>query len=208
MVVVCLLLCSCSKSFKSELVGALDDATEKMKEAKDVDEGKDVNKGLCAKMDEIAKNFTSEDILKLDEDDQKEISDAYDRYMEARKDKCGDAHMFMELPSLDKLMSKKGGSDKDNSSLDNDSDNSSSSGSEDWDEILDSYNSVVSNYVTYAESAAQGDMSAVTECTELMDKAKELGEKLNNVQDEMSESQKERYLEITNKLSEAASNMQ
>lgn len=76
----------------------------------------------------------------------------------------------------------------------------SSAGSEDWDDVLDSYDSYVSKYISLAKKAANGDMDAMSEYTELMEKAEELSNKLSNAQSEMSAAQWKRYMNITQKM--------
>ena len=79
-----------------------------------------------------------------------------------------------------------------------------SSGSADWDELLSSYEEYVDEYVSLAKKAAEGDNSAISEYPALLEKAKELGDKLKNAESDMSSSQLEKYQEITAKMAEAA----
>lgn len=81
-------------------------------------------------------------------------------------------------------------------------------GSEDWDELLNSYEEYVDKYISYIKKAAKGDMSALSEYPALMDKATEFSEKMENAQSDMSASQWARYLKITNKMTKAAAEMQ
>lgn len=85
---------------------------------------------------------------------------------------------------------------------------SSESGSEDWDALLDSYNSYVTKYISFMKKAANGDASAMAEYPALMQKAQEYSEKMSGAQRDMSASQWARYMKITNKLTAAAQNMQ
>lgn len=95
------------------------------------------------------------------------------------------------------------------SSYDDDNDSSSSSGgSAKWDAILDSYDSYVTKYISYMKKVAKGDMNALSEYPALMEKAQEFSEKISGAHDEMSASQWARYINITNKMSTAASQMQ
>lgn len=94
------------------------------------------------------------------------------------------------------------------SSMDDDDDSySSSSGSEDWDELLDSYDSYVTKYISYMKRAANGDLSAMSEYPALMQKAENFSKKMQNAQGDMSSSQWARYMRITNKMTQAAANM-
>lgn len=89
-----------------------------------------------------------------------------------------------------------------------DSSDTSSSGSENWDELLDSYENYVDKYISYVKKAAKGDMTALTEYPSLMKKAQDFSEKLQNAQGEMSASQWARYNKITMKMANAAQELQ
>ena len=84
---------------------------------------------------------------------------------------------------------------------------SSSTRSEDWDALLDSYDDYVTKYVSYMKKAMNGDMSALSEYPALMEKAEEFSDKLGNAEGEMSSAQWNRYLKITKKMSSAASSI-
>jgi hypothetical protein len=102
------------------------------------------------------------------------------------------------------------GSDDYDSDSDEDNDSysyESSSGSEDWDALLNSYEQYVDKYISYAKKAANGDMSALEEYPSLLEKAQEFSEKMENAQGDMSASQWARYIKITNKMATAASHM-
>ncbi len=78
---------------------------------------------------------------------------------------------------------------------------------EDWDAMLDAYDSYVTKYITFVKKAANGDMSAMSEYPVLMEKAEELSEEIADAQDDMSTAQWERYMKITNKMAKAALEM-
>ena len=84
----------------------------------------------------------------------------------------------------------------------------SSSGSEDWDALLTSYEKYVDKYISYVKKAAKGDMTALAEYPSLMEKAQEFSDKLQRAQGEMSASQWARYNKITMKMANAAREMQ
>ena len=84
----------------------------------------------------------------------------------------------------------------------------SSSDSEDFDAVLESYEEYVDQYIVLMKKAAKGDMSAMSEYPTLMEKAQELGEKMENAKGDMSASQLAKYQKITMKMAEAAQNMQ
>lgn len=83
-----------------------------------------------------------------------------------------------------------------------------STASNDFDEVLDSYEEYVDQYVSYMKKAANGDMSALTEYPALMEKAQEVSKKLEDSKDEMSAAQASRYMQITNKMTAVATQMQ
>ena len=95
----------------------------------------------------------------------------------------------------------------DDSSDEDESISSSSTGSEDWDSMLDSYEQYVNKYIALLKKAAEGDMTALAEYPALMEKAQEFSEKMENAQGDMSASQWARYLKITNKMTKAAQEM-
>lgn len=82
-----------------------------------------------------------------------------------------------------------------------------SSGNEDWDALLDSYDKYVTKYISFMKKAANGDMSAMTEYPALLEQAQEYGNKLQNAKGEMSAAQWSRYIKITQKMSSAAGSM-
>lgn len=81
---------------------------------------------------------------------------------------------------------------------------STSSDSEDWDALLDSYEQFVDKYIRYVKKAAKGDMTALAEYPSLMQKTQEFSDRLQTAQGDMSASQWARYLRITNKMTKAA----
>ena len=94
------------------------------------------------------------------------------------------------------------------SSIDNDDPTMEEGGSEDWDELLTSYEKYVDKYISYVKKAAKGDMTALAEYPSLMEKAQEFSEKMQNAQSNMSASQWSRYMKITTKMTKAAQEMQ
>lgn len=90
---------------------------------------------------------------------------------------------------------------------DDDNDSYSSSNSENWDALLNSYEQYVNKYISYMKKAANGDTSALSEYPSLLQKAQDYSEKIKDAQGEMSSSQWARYLRITNKMAQAAQNI-
>lgn len=75
------------------------------------------------------------------------------------------------------------------------------------DETLDEYEEFVDNYIIYLKKAANGDMSAISEYTEMLQNAQRIGEELSKSQSVMTSQQANRLLEIQTKLAKAAQNM-
>ena len=78
---------------------------------------------------------------------------------------------------------------------------SKSSGSNDWDKVLDEYEQYVNNYIAICRKINSGDMSAMSAYTDMLEKAESYGEKLSNAEGSMSSSQMNRYLNLTERLS-------
>ena len=81
------------------------------------------------------------------------------------------------------------------------------SGSEDWDELLSSYEEYVNKYISFMKKATKGDMSAMSEYPALLEKAQEYCDQLKDAKNDMSASQLAKYNKITSKLTKAAQNM-
>ena len=78
---------------------------------------------------------------------------------------------------------------------------------EDWDALLDSYEEYVDSYISLLKKASDGDLSAMSEYTDYLNKAEEFGKKLENSTDEMSVSQVARLNKITQKMLQAVQDM-
>ena len=95
----------------------------------------------------------------------------------------------------------------DDSSDEEKSISSSSTGSADWDSMLDSYEQYVNKYIALMKKASNGDMTTMAEYAGLMQKAQELSDKISGAQGDMSASQWARYMKITTKMTTAAQEM-
>ena len=76
-------------------------------------------------------------------------------------------------------------------------------GSEDWDKILDEYDSYCTKLVTYAKKAQAGDVSAMTEYASLLESAESLQKKLENACSNLSAAQAARLNKIAAKMANA-----
>lgn len=81
---------------------------------------------------------------------------------------------------------------------------SSNSGSEDWDAVLESYESYIDQYIKLMKKAKNGSASAMTEYVEMMEKATDLTEKLESAGDELSPSQMTKFMKLQTRLASAA----
>ena len=84
---------------------------------------------------------------------------------------------------------------------------SSKNGSEDWDAILKSYEAFIDKYISLMKKASSGDMSALAEYPEYMEKAMDLSEKLGNAGSNLSSAQAAKFVKLQTKLANAAANM-
>ncbi len=90
--------------------------------------------------------------------------------------------------------------DKDNQVEDPVEKQSSSSGSGDWDSVLDDFEDFVDSYVKLYKKAMDGDMSAISEYPEVLSKAESLSNKLSNAESDLTSAQLSRYTKILNKM--------
>lgn len=77
------------------------------------------------------------------------------------------------------------------------------SNSTDWDSVLDEYESFVDKYIKLYKKAQTGDMSAVTEYAECLEKAESLQSKLDNAKSDLTAAQAARLTKIAAKMQKA-----
>lgn len=82
-----------------------------------------------------------------------------------------------------------------------------SKGNNDIDAYLKSYEEYVDQYIKLMKKSKNGDMSAMTEYAEYMEKATALSEKMENAESEMSSAQMAQFLKIQAKLTQATAEM-
>lgn len=97
--------------------------------------------------------------------------------------------------------------DEETYSYEDDDDDSDNSSSKDWDSLLDSYDQYVDKYIACVKKASKGDMNALSEYADLMEKAEEFSDQISGAQGDMTSSQWSRYMRITNKMTKAAADM-
>ncbi len=83
----------------------------------------------------------------------------------------------------------------------------STSGSENWDQMLDDYEKYTNEYIKFYKQAMKGDASALSEYPEMMEKATNLSESMQNAQNDnqLSAKQINRMVKIQTKMLQAAS---
>ena len=89
-------------------------------------------------------------------------------------------------------------------SVSNDVETSSTSSSNNWDQVIAEYESFIDSYISAMKKVKAGDMSLMTEYPALMEKAESLGEKLKENEGQLTKEQMKRYIKLQTKLSNAA----
>ncbi|MDR0230007.1 MAG: hypothetical protein LBI72_13250 [Flavobacteriaceae bacterium] len=80
--------------------------------------------------------------------------------------------------------------------------------STDIDEMLDSYDSYVTEYISYLKKVKNNDMSAMGDMASLMEKGEEWGKKMENAKGEMTAKQMARMTQIIAKINVAMAGLQ
>lgn len=73
-----------------------------------------------------------------------------------------------------------------------------------WDKVLDSYETYVNKYVACMKKTMAGDTQVLTEYANLLEKIEELGKQLENASGSMTTAQINRYAKINAKMLDAA----
>ena len=81
---------------------------------------------------------------------------------------------------------------------------SASSGSEDWDKLLDEYEEFIDKAMACAKKVKEGDISAMAEYASLLESAESLQKKLENAGSNLSTAQAARLNKIAAKMAQAA----
>ena len=84
---------------------------------------------------------------------------------------------------------------------------STSSGSEDWDQILKDYDEYTDQYIKLIKKVKNNDMSAMSEYADMYEKANKLGEELTGGQSSLTPEQMGKMMKIQTKLANAALEM-
>ncbi|MDY0281972.1 MAG: hypothetical protein RBR35_15585 [Salinivirgaceae bacterium] len=78
---------------------------------------------------------------------------------------------------------------------------------ENWDEVLEEYESLINKYIKLMKKIESGDVNAMTEFSEVLENATSLAEKLQHGQEEMTASQASKFIALYTKLANAAAGM-
>lgn len=78
------------------------------------------------------------------------------------------------------------------------------SSSEDWDAVLDEFESYVDDYAKVVKKATKGDVSAIADLASMLESAQELEKKLDNAKSDLSAAQVSRLAKISQKMAKAA----
>ena len=93
------------------------------------------------------------------------------------------------------------------SSSNSDASVSNSNSNEDWDAVLKSYEKFIDDYIRLMKKAMSGDLSALSEYAGLLEKAEELGNKLDGAKSDLTPSQAAKFVKLQEKLVNAAANL-
>ncbi len=226
-----MIMLSCANDTASKLEEAYEEAITKLESVDNDDDCDKIHMELLESIYDILKD--NPDFLKdaekgnISESVQKKLESAYDEYNAKLREKASSSHyMFMPYANMKNAIQivekKKGissnslikknledsteeGSEEDESEEDESSNINYDNDSEDWDELLDTYDEYVEEYISYLKKAKDGDVDALSEYPALLEKAKEFSEKMEGAEDNMSSSQWRRYNKITTKMMSVAS---
>lgn len=207
---VTLLFASCGSDLFDKTAQAYEEATKELQNAKSDDDCDKIHDKLMQKLHDITVEYPDweKTIREKGENssDVQKVSEAYNKWDEALKSKASTEHyMFMTICNLPNAAGDSG-KNAEASSGDSEEETSeaTTSGDEDWDQILSEYEEFYNQYVEYIKKINEGDMSAYADLQEIMTKAQEIDKKVKKAKDELSEEQLEKFTELQNKLLEAA----
>lgn len=131
---------------------------------------------------------------------------------EALKIASEKAKSFSIISKVKENTSYNSSDDADDTSIisnDDEDDNKTTSknSSKNWDKVLSDYESYTNQYIKLLKKANAGDISAMTEYVNMLQKAQDIQESLSDANDEMTPAQLQRFMRIQEKLINAASGM-
>ncbi len=106
-----------------------------------------------------------------------------------------------------KIASEKAKSFSINSKIKDDVTISENNGDKNWEKILTDYESYTNQCIKLLKKANSGDVSAMTEYLEVLQKAQDIQESFLEAEDDITTAQMERFMKIQQKLIDATSDM-
>ena len=106
-----------------------------------------------------------------------------------------------------KIASEKAKSFSINSKIKDDVTISKNNGDKNWEKILTDYESYTNQCIKLLKKANSGDVSAMTEYLEVLQKAQDIQESFLEAEDDITTAQMERFIKIQKKLIDATSDM-
>lgn len=106
-----------------------------------------------------------------------------------------------------KIASEKAKSFSINSKIKDDVTISENNGDKNWEKILTDYESYTNQCIKLLKKANSGDVSAMTEYLEVLQKAQDIQESFLEAEDDITTAQMERFIKIQKKLIDATSDM-
>lgn len=213
------LFSACSSSMFDKLVEAYESSTKELASASSNDDCDRIHDELMEKLYKISQEYPDwEEIIQKEGEDSenvKKVTTAYEAWNNTLKDATTDNHyMFMtycNIPNAIEQITGKGASKKTEEtkeSEDTSNDLSSSSSDTNIDEMLDSYEEYVNKLSDFyaklkdMEIGSEEYMSTLGEAQELEGSYQDLLEKCKDAKGNFTSEQMQRYVEITQKLTE------
>lgn len=197
MFVAAMILCvSCGSEEYKKGSTIMKEALQKVKKAKTCDE---LENAMDAYDDWVWDDPISETSESEDKKLDKQENELRDLYKKKKKELCDNDTSF-GFDSDDMDIYDEYDDDNDLAEYENDS------SSENWDKILDEYESLMDSFIRLAKKVNEGDMSAMSEYSNILQKIQSLSNKMERAST-MTPKQAKRYAKIEAKFVEAAASM-
>jgi hypothetical protein len=128
-----------------------------------------------------------------------EKAEEFSEELESAKLELSDSQMARYMKISNKMLSA-AKDISDESSVNDEDESDEVESDEDWDELLDSYEEYVENYLSCLRRAANGHMDAVEAVESLEETGKKFSKKLQGAKSDLSASQWSRYMKISDKM--------
>lgn len=130
-------------------------------------------------------------------------ADEYNKLFDNAKSAKLNVNIIMRSNAEMESSSSDDNDDIESADEENDDVEASSSSSNEWDSILDEYESYVNKLISISKKAKQGDATAIAEMAEVSSDCVELSDKISNAKSDMTSAQSARYIRIQNKYANA-----